>query len=82
MSVLPHSKLTRKLFFFLRRSLSTGTLKYPDDEHFYTFNSAHLQDLGAIGNGNFGTVYKMRHRETNKLIAVKVRFHFITKFFY
>ncbi|PIC16281.1 hypothetical protein B9Z55_022939 [Caenorhabditis nigoni] len=53
------------------RSLSTGTLKYPEDKHFYTFNSAHLQDLGAIGNGNFGTVYKMRHRETGKLLAVK-----------
>ncbi|CAA88264.1 MAP kinase kinase mkk-4 [Caenorhabditis elegans] len=53
------------------RSLSTGTLKYPDDEHLYTFSSANLQDLGAIGNGNFGTVYKMRHKETGKLIAVK-----------
>uniref|UniRef100_A0A1I7U0K8 mitogen-activated protein kinase kinase n=1 Tax=Caenorhabditis tropicalis TaxID=1561998 RepID=A0A1I7U0K8_9PELO len=53
------------------RSLSTGTLKYPDDEHFYTFHSGNLQDLGAIGNGNFGTVYKMLHRETQKLIAVK-----------
>ncbi|CAL2049226.1 unnamed protein product [Caenorhabditis brenneri] len=53
------------------RTLSTGTLKYPDDDHFYTFNSGNLQDLGAIGNGNFGTVYKMLHRETQKLIAVK-----------
>ncbi|CAI2356423.1 unnamed protein product [Caenorhabditis sp. 36 PRJEB53466] len=53
------------------RSLSTGTLKYPEDEQFYTFNSSHLLDLGAIGNGNFGTVYKMKHKESGKLLAVK-----------
>uniref|UniRef100_A0A8R1HZ88 mitogen-activated protein kinase kinase n=1 Tax=Caenorhabditis japonica TaxID=281687 RepID=A0A8R1HZ88_CAEJA len=53
------------------RSLSTGTLKYPDDDIFYTFNSSHLQDLGPIGNGCFGTVYKMRHLDTGKLLAVK-----------
>lgn len=72
MSVFSFFQLVISNPLVFRRSLSTGTLKYPDDEHLYTFSSANLQDLGAIGNGNFGTVYKMRHKETGKLIAVKV----------
>lgn len=35
-----------------------------------------LDDLGELGNGTSGHVVKMRHKPTNKLIAVKVIHHF------
>lgn len=31
-----------------------------------------LEDLGELGNGTSGHVFKMRHKPTNKVIAVKV----------
>lgn len=32
-----------------------------------------LEDLGELGNGTSGQVIKMKHRPTNKVIAVKVK---------
>ncbi|CAI5455653.1 unnamed protein product [Caenorhabditis angaria] len=55
----------------LLRNLSTGTLKFPDNPTSYTFNLSSLNDQGIIGNGFYGTVYKMKHIETGKLMAVK-----------
>ncbi|PAV62534.1 hypothetical protein WR25_00161 [Diploscapter pachys] len=52
-------------------TLSTGTLHFPDSNDVYTFTSNDLLDLGVIGSGNFGTVYKMQHRQSEKLMAVK-----------
>lgn len=47
-----------------------------------------LEDLGELGNGTSGHVFKMRHKPTNKVIAVKVSFHcknseknFMTQFY-
>lgn len=31
-----------------------------------------LEDLGTIGDGNFGTVHKMRNKKENRVDAVKV----------
>ena len=31
-----------------------------------------LDDLGTIGDGNFGTVHKMRNKKMNRVDAVKV----------
>lgn len=31
-----------------------------------------LEDLGTIGDGNFGTVHKMRNKKMNRVDAVKV----------
>ncbi|CAD6188894.1 unnamed protein product [Caenorhabditis auriculariae] len=53
------------------RSLSTGMLKYPDEDREYTFNYTNLIDRGTIGSGNFGTVNKMIHRDTGREMAVK-----------
>lgn len=33
-----------------------------------------LDDLGELGNGTSGHVVKMRHKETGRIIAVKVNF--------
>lgn len=32
-----------------------------------------LEDMGELGNGTSGHVVKMKHKPTNKVIAVKVR---------
>uniref|UniRef100_A0A8R1DLU7 mitogen-activated protein kinase kinase n=1 Tax=Caenorhabditis japonica TaxID=281687 RepID=A0A8R1DLU7_CAEJA len=53
------------------RSIPNGILKFPGDALCYTFNMSHLQDLGVIGKGCYGTVYKNRHLDTGKLLAVK-----------
>lgn len=37
-----------------------------------------LEDMGELGNGTSGHVVKMKHKLTNKVIAVKVRFYLIT----
>uniref|UniRef100_A0A0K0DQM9 mitogen-activated protein kinase kinase n=1 Tax=Angiostrongylus cantonensis TaxID=6313 RepID=A0A0K0DQM9_ANGCA len=52
-------------------TLSTGTLKFPDDDVVYTFTASDLRDYGKIGSGNFGSVYKMVHNESGKEMAVK-----------
>ncbi|PIO68864.1 hypothetical protein TELCIR_09330, partial [Teladorsagia circumcincta] len=52
-------------------ALSTGILKFPDEERTYTFTAANLRDCGKIGSGNFGSVYKMVHDQSGKEIAVK-----------
>jgi hypothetical protein len=56
------------------RSQSTGTLKLATDS-VYRFQISDLEDLGQIGGGAFGTVMKMRHKQSGKVIAVKVRAH-------
>ena len=38
----------------------------------YDFTAEDLQDVGEIGRGNFGTVNKMVHEKSHKLMAVKV----------
>lgn len=53
------------------RSLqSTGKLRFSPDCT-YSFTSDDLKDLGEIGRGNYGAVYKMVHIETNRIMAVK-----------
>lgn len=37
----------------------------------YEYSAEDLSDLGEIGRGNFGTVNKMRHQESGKVMAVK-----------
>jgi len=39
----------------------------------YDFSAEDLQDIGEIGRGNFGTVNKMVHEKSGKVMAVKVR---------
>lgn len=34
-----------------------------------------LEDLGELGNGTSGHVVKMKHKPTDKIIAVKVCIH-------
>lgn len=34
-----------------------------------------LEDMGELGNGTSGHVVKMKHKPTNKVIAVKVRLY-------
>lgn len=38
----------------------------------YEYSAEDLCDLGEIGRGNYGTVNKMRHEESQKVMAVKV----------
>lgn len=40
-----------------------------------------LEHLGELGNGTSGHVVKMRHKETGRIIAVKVRKMFGIKYF-
>ncbi|CAG8860268.1 mitogen-activated protein kinase kinase [Caenorhabditis elegans] len=53
------------------RSMSTGILKFPDDAHLYPFNHTNLRHLSQVGAGYYGTVHKMQHNESGRLIAVK-----------
>ncbi|XP_065660099.1 dual specificity mitogen-activated protein kinase kinase 4 isoform X2 [Hydra vulgaris] len=48
---------------------SSGTLTIKDE--IYQYTALDLIDLGEIGRGNFGTVNKMRHRESKTEMAVK-----------
>ncbi|CAJ0947287.1 unnamed protein product, partial [Mesorhabditis belari] len=52
-------------------SFSTGKLKFPDTSREYDFTADDLIDEGVIGRGNFGTVNRMIHRESNHVLAVK-----------
>lgn len=52
--------------------MSTGILKFPDDAHLYPFNHTNLRHLSQVGAGYYGTVHKMQHNESGRLIAVKV----------
>jgi hypothetical protein len=38
----------------------------------YKFTSNDLTDRGALGEGNFGIVCKMEHKESGTMMAVKV----------
>ncbi|KAJ1361409.1 Dual specificity mitogen-activated protein kinase kinase 4 [Parelaphostrongylus tenuis] len=55
----------------LLSTLSTGILKFPDEDVVYTFTASDLKDCGKIGSGNFGSVYRMIHNESGKEMAVK-----------
>lgn len=48
----------------------SGKLKISPDQ-IYDFTAEDLQDVGEIGRGNFGTVNKMVHEKSHKLMAVK-----------
>lgn len=53
------------------RSRSTGILHIsPTVAH--RFSADDLEDMGEIGHGSFGTVNKMKHRQTGTVMAVKV----------
>lgn len=39
----------------------------------YTYSAEDLVDLGEIGRGNYGTVNKMLHTESQTSMAVKVK---------
>lgn len=40
-----------------------------------------LEDMGELGNGTSGHVVKMKHKPTNKVIAVKVcRYKIVTTY--
>lgn len=55
---------------FIRMFIS-GRLVFPDEPKEFCFGYEDLTDLGPIGEGAYGRVNKMRHNETNKLMAVK-----------
>lgn len=48
---------------------SAGKLQINDRT--YDFTSEDLKDLGEIGRGNYGTVNKMKHEKTGKIMSVK-----------
>lgn len=52
------------------RDLSTGKLRLSNNQ-LYKFTSNDLIDRGLIGEGNFGTVSKMEHKQTETIMAVK-----------
>ncbi|KFD58562.1 hypothetical protein M514_00788 [Trichuris suis] len=52
------------------RSHSSGILKISPEQCF-EFTADDLEDLGEIGQGSFGSVNKMRHRVSSKVMAVK-----------
>lgn len=58
----------KKLQLIIKRS---GIITFDDVE--YKTELKDLEDLGELGNGTSGHVFKMRHKPTNKVIAVKVR---------
>lgn len=45
-------------------------IKIDNEEHYTDIKD--LEDLGELGNGTSGQVIKMKHRLTNRIIAVKV----------
>lgn len=40
----------------------------------YNFTADDLKDLGEIGRGNYGTVNKMLHEQSDTIMSVKVSF--------
>lgn len=46
----------------------------------YDFTAEDLQDIGEIGRGNFGTVNKMLHEKSHKVMAVKVGWRLLATF--
>ncbi|CAJ0609741.1 unnamed protein product [Cylicocyclus nassatus] len=56
------------------RMYLAGKLVFPPDTREYSFEFNDLEELASLGNGSFGTVKKMRHIPTGKLMAVKVSF--------
>jgi len=38
----------------------------------HKFIGQKFENLGVIGGGSYGEVYKVRHRETKKIYAVKI----------
>lgn len=55
-----------------------GIIKINDIE--YKTDIRDLDDLGELGNGTSGHVVKMRHKETDTFIAVKVSNYNLLKF--
>ena len=52
-------------------------LKFPESPTRYSFGAGNLIDRGAIGSGNFGTVHKMEHNVTGRMMAVKVQLTYL-----
>lgn len=50
---------------------SSGKLKLSPEQH-WDFTAEDLKDLGEIGRGAYGSVNKMVHKPSNKIMAVKV----------
>lgn len=50
---------------------SSGKLKISPEQH-WDFTAEDLKDLGEIGRGAYGSVNKMVHKPSNKIMAVKV----------
>lgn len=61
----------RKLQQIIRRS---GIITFDNIE--YRTELRDLEDLGELGHGTSGHVFKMRHKPSNRVMAVKVIFHF------
>lgn len=51
----------------------SGKLHFDDTKEDFKFTGEDLQDLGEIGRGRFGVVNKMRHQQSQRIMAVKVR---------
>ena len=54
---------------------SSGKLKLSPEQH-WDFTAEDLKDLGEIGRGAYGSVNKMVHKPSNKIMAVKVIYFF------
>ncbi|CAB3998411.1 dual specificity mitogen-activated kinase kinase 4 isoform X2 [Paramuricea clavata] len=50
---------------------AVGKLRFGPNEEIYEYTSEDLVDLGEIGRGNFGSVNKMLHRQSQTKMAVK-----------
>ncbi|XP_046854546.1 LOW QUALITY PROTEIN: dual specificity mitogen-activated protein kinase kinase 4-like [Xenia sp. Carnegie-2017] len=50
---------------------AVGKLRFGSTEETYEYTSEDLIDLGEIGRGNFGSVSKMLHRQSETKMAVK-----------
>ncbi|XP_028395227.1 dual specificity mitogen-activated protein kinase kinase 4-like [Dendronephthya gigantea] len=50
---------------------AAGKLRFGPNEETYEYTSEDLVDLGEIGRGNFGSVSKMLHRQSQTKMAVK-----------
>ncbi|XP_067951691.1 dual specificity mitogen-activated protein kinase kinase 4-like [Watersipora subatra] len=59
-----------KLYMRTKSIEATGKLKISPDQ-IYDFTAEDLEDIGEIGRGNFGTVNKMLHDKSHKVMAVK-----------
>ena len=56
-----------KSFFCLKITLFYSFIKV------YEFDETDLNEISEIGHGEFGSVYKVIHKPTNTLMALKVR---------